>query len=153
VTVYLVRHAKAGDREKWEGDDNLRPLTRAGLEQAKGLRDQLGGVHISRIVSSPSIRCLQTVEPLAQRLGLRVERNDALAEGMGTVPIKRLIRSLADTDTVLCSHGDVIQELLEELAAKGTVKPAEAERLAKGSTWVLEEKKGTIASARYLEAP
>ena len=153
MTVYLVRHAKAGDRERWEGDDSLRPLSKAGLEQAKGLRDRLDGVSIARILSSPSLRCLQTVEPLAKRLGLEVERNGGLAEGTGTAPIRRLIRSLSGTDAVLCSHGDVIQELLEELAGEGIVEPAEAGRLAKGSTWVLEERKGAITGARHLEAP
>ena len=153
MTVYLVRHAKAGDRESWEGDDSLRPLSKPGVEQAKGLRDQLGGRSVRRILSSPSVRCLQTVEPLAGRLGLEVEPTDALAEGAGTAPIRRLIRSLAGTDAVLCSHGDVIQELLEELARAGTVEPAEAGRLATASTWILEERKGAITSARYLDAP
>ena len=148
-----MRHAKAGDREKWEGDDSLRSLSKPGLEQAKGLREQLDGAPIRRILSSPSLRCLQTVEPLAKRLGLEVERNGALAEGTGTAPIRRLIRSLSGTDAVLCSHGDVIQELLEELAREGVIEPAQAGRLAKGSTWVLEERKGAITGARYLEAP
>lgn len=153
LTVYLVRHAKAGDRERWESEDSLRPLSKPGLEQAKGLRNQLHGASIRRILSSPSLRCLQTVEPLARRLGLDVEREGALAEGRGTAPIRRLIRSLSGTDAVLCSHGDVIQELLEELAREGIVEPAEAGRLAKGSTWVLEEDRGAIVKARYLEAP
>jgi 8-oxo-dGTP diphosphatase len=152
VSVYLVRHAEAGDREKWRGDDSLRPLSKAGEEQAKGLCDQLDGASIQRIISSPSLRCLQTVEPLARRLGLLVERDDGLAEGRGTAPIKRLIRSLSGGGTVLCSHGDVIQELLEELAEAGTIKRQDAWQLAKGSTWMLEENLGAIVKARYMDA-
>jgi 8-oxo-dGTP diphosphatase len=153
VAIYLVRHAKAGDRDRWEGDDSLRPLSKSGQQQAEGLVDQLRGNSIERILSSPSLRCRQTVEPLAKRLGLKLETEAGLAEGSGPGPIRRLIRSLGGRDAVLCSHGDVIQELLEELAEEGTVKPAEAQRLAKGSTWVLEERKGAITGARYLDAP
>ena len=28
AVVYLVRHAKAGERTTWEGDDRMRPLTK-----------------------------------------------------------------------------------------------------------------------------
>lgn len=153
MAIYLVRHAKAGDREKWKGDDRLRPLTKAGREQAEGLADLLGRHPIRRILSSPYVRCVQTVEPLAHRLKLRVEEDKGLAEGTGTGPTRRLIRSLGLSDAVLCTHGDVVQELIEELAQSSVVPPAQADQLAKGSTWVLDTRDGEIVRARYLDAP
>jgi 8-oxo-(d)GTP phosphatase len=78
MTVYLVRHAKAGDREAWEGDDDLRPLSKPGRRQAAGLVDLLRPAGIRRLVSSPAVRCVQTLEPLGEALGLAVELDDAL---------------------------------------------------------------------------
>lgn len=153
VSIYLVRHAKAGDREKWRGDDQLRPLTKAGREQAQGLADLLGRHPIARILSSPYVRCVQTVEPLAALLRVRVEEDKALSEGTGTGPTRRLIRSLGNVDAVLCTHGDVVQELVEELARSGVVPRSQTDQVAKGSTWVLDTRDGEIVRARYLDAP
>jgi phosphohistidine phosphatase SixA len=153
VAVYLVRHAKAGDRDPGDDDDHLRPLTKSGHEQAQALVERLEQYPIRRILSSPYVRCIQTVEPLAKRLGLRVETTDELAEGSGSQGVRRLIASLHGTDAVLCSHGDVVQELVEELVAQRLIKPSQATRLAKGSTWVLDERDGRVTGARYLDAP
>src|SRR5205085_3956418 len=81
MTAYLVRHAKAGSRAKWTAPDDLRPLSKPGRRQADALADALGDTGITRIVSSPHVRCRQTVEPLAARCGVQVESSDALAEG------------------------------------------------------------------------
>jgi len=70
---YLVRHAHAGDKRAWAGPDRLRPLSEPGRREANGLLTQLGDDPITRILSSPTVRCLQTVEPLARRRGLPVE--------------------------------------------------------------------------------
>ncbi len=80
--VVVVRHAKAGERGTWLGPDGERPLTRRGRKQAQRLVERFRGLEISRIVSSPFVRCVQTVEPLAGRRGLPVETTDELAEGV-----------------------------------------------------------------------
>ena len=72
---------KAGSRRDFDGDDRDRPLSRAGREQAHGLTLMLGHLPISRIYSSPYVRCTQTVEPLAKKLGLELTITEALAEG------------------------------------------------------------------------
>jgi broad specificity phosphatase PhoE len=59
--AYLIRHAKAGDRGAWQGPDELRPLTKGGARQADGLAERLGGEPIARVISSPAVRCLDTV--------------------------------------------------------------------------------------------
>ena len=81
MTIYLVRHAKAGSRKAWTGDDELRPLSKAGRAQARALAKRLAADGITRIFSSPYVRCRQTVEPLAERSGVPVEASEALARG------------------------------------------------------------------------
>ena len=76
--VYLVRHAHAGKKANWTGPDQARPLSAQGRKEALGLIDRLGGRPLGRVVSSPAERCLQTVQPLAGRLGRPVEPDEAL---------------------------------------------------------------------------
>ena len=70
----LVRHASAGDSSAWVGDDTMRPLDERGRRQAAGLLDLLADHEVDRIVSSPYLRCLQTVEPLSRARGLEIEQ-------------------------------------------------------------------------------
>jgi broad specificity phosphatase PhoE len=92
VIVYLVRHASAEARETWGGDDRSRPLDGRGLRQAEELADQLGRREFRRIVSSPYVRCVETVVPLAHARGLAVEHADALGEAAkaGSTPVVEL---------------------------------------------------------------
>ncbi len=150
--AYVVRHAKAGDRSEWTGDDRLRPLTRSGQRQAEALAVLLKSEPIDRILSSAYVRCLQTIEPLAERRKLPVEPVKELEEGAGGDSVLRLIQKFKGRNIVLCTHGDVVEELLERLIAQGLVPRARA-NMEKGSTWVLEEKDGKVTGARYLPAP
>jgi 8-oxo-dGTP diphosphatase len=151
--LYLVRHAKAGDREDWQGDDRLRPLSKPGHRQAEALVDVFKDLPVDHIVSSPYLRCVQTVEPLAAQRGLRIETTDALAEGAGIRPAFELMKRFHDQSVVLCTHGDVVQEFVERLTADGVIRPRDTEKLAKGSTWVIDHANGEITGARYLEPP
>jgi 8-oxo-dGTP diphosphatase len=151
VTVHLVRHAKAGSRRNWSGDDRLRPLSKPGRRQAAGLVEVLAGVGITRIVSSPYTRCVQSVEPLADVLGLAVDGSDALAEGAPVAEAAALLDKLAREDAVLCSHGDVIGDLLMHLADHGV--RLDDFRLEKGSIWQLECRDGRVVSAAYVPPP
>jgi len=153
VSVYLVRHAKAGERDEWRGDDRLRPLSTPGRRQAQGLVQTLKKAKIERILSSPYIRCIDTVRPLAEARGLKVETSDQLAEGAGVDSVLRLVKQLAGHNVVLCTHGDVMQETVEHLARSGIIPPSRRDDMAKGATWVLEEKGGTVTGADYLPAP
>jgi broad specificity phosphatase PhoE len=147
MAVLVVRHAKAGDRERWSGPDEDRPLTEAGMAQADALVGVLAEFRVERILSSPYLRCTQTVAPLASALGLPVEPTDHLAEGAGAAA-RRLVASLTGpADTVLCTHGDVLYDLLADLDL-----PWDAP-MKKGSTWVLHSADGQITSARYLPPP
>jgi phosphohistidine phosphatase SixA len=107
--VIVVRHAEAVERDEWEGDDRLRPLVTRGRAQAEGLIAALEGHEISRIVSSPFLRCMQTVEPLAAALGLTVEPLDELGEERQAGDGAALVRSLAGEPIVACVHGGLTE--------------------------------------------
>ena len=113
MTVILLRHASAGDRDAWTGDDRLRPLDERGRAQAAALRDILRARGITRALSSPYVRCTQTVAPL----GLDIEPDGRLAEG---APLEATLELLAELDNaVACTHGDVIENILGRSLPKG----------------------------------
>lgn len=150
--VYLVRHAKAGSRDRWEPPDEERPITPRGRKQARRLVERFEGLDVARIVSSPFVRCVQTVEPLAQARGIRVETVHELAEGVDLERTAGLVRSLDGRPTVLCGHGREIEALIDSFELDGAT--VEGKRgLAKGSVWVLDRKDGRVVAARYLPAP
>jgi phosphohistidine phosphatase SixA len=112
VSVILLRHAWAGDRESWDGDDLLRPLDERGRRQALALR----ALDVDRIVSSHYFRCIETVVPLAATRMHAIEIDRRLAEGAG----RSALELLAELDGgVACTHGDVIEELLGRGLEKG----------------------------------
>jgi 8-oxo-dGTP diphosphatase len=146
--VYLVRHALAGDRNRWRGDDRLRPLTKKGMRQAQALGALLEHEPIAQILSSPYRRCLETVAPLALRVGSPVEVAAALAEGTEPAAVLALVEAMPG-GTVLCSHGDCILAVLEDLTKHGVLRPSEVQA-EKGATWVLERVDRHVVRARYL---
>jgi 8-oxo-dGTP diphosphatase len=150
VPILLIRHANAGARSDWAGDDRLRPLSRKGARQAAALATQLVPREPDRILSSPYVRCVQTVEPLADTLDLKVEITDDLAEGAVAASIA-LVRSCADGQSVaMCTHGDIVPEILVALADEDHLDLGPGPRQPKGSVWVLESKKGRFVRATYL---
>jgi 8-oxo-dGTP pyrophosphatase MutT (NUDIX family)/phosphohistidine phosphatase SixA len=146
TTVLLVRHAKAGKRDAWSGDDDLRPLSEAGLRQAAALRRVLALFGPDRVLSVPRLRCVQTVHGIAEDVGGEVRHEPLLSEeGYWPDPVLGVARLLAvagDGGTpVVCSQGGVIPDLVSALAdrdgvelsaARGGVVPSK-----KGSFWVL----------------
>ncbi len=137
VTILFVRHAVAKARHRWDDDDELRPLTSRGRAQAEALVDLLANYGITRVLSSPSVRCIETVEPLAAARALSVEVEDALAEGHGKRAAE-YVRAMLDAgaDVALCSHGDVIPDVVEALGF-------DCRWCAKGSVWVLDGRGAT----------
>jgi broad specificity phosphatase PhoE len=151
VKIFLVRHAKAGDRSKWTKPDDLRPLTAPGRAQAEALVDQLADFKIDRVLSSHYARCVQTVEPLAGARGLTVERDEALVEGASLDDTLALISKL-EVPAALCTHGDVLELVVGHLEDAG-VPGADARLGKKGSTWVLDVSDGVVTAGTYLEPP
>ena len=151
MTVYLVRHAKAGSRRNWSGPDTERPVSKPGQRQAVALAAALRDEPITRVIASPYVRCVQTVAELAKKLGVHVDTSEALAEGAPVDDAAALLDKLAREHAVLCSHGDVIGDLLMLLADRGV--RLDDSRLEKGSTWVLECDDGQVTTARYVPPP
>ena len=136
--VLLVRHAKAGDRDRWTGDDRLRPLDKRGRRQADAMVAPLAGYALTRLVSSPYVRCVETLEPLAARVGLSIEHDRAIAEGASVEDARAFLGRVGPGPVVLCTHGDVMEALV-----------GEGEPKKKGSTWLLVRRNGRVEPARY----
>lgn len=151
--VYLVRHAKALDRYTWAEPDGLRPLSKAGRRQAKALPAHLGDGPLSRLLSSPHVRCVQTFEPLAEATGITIELADDLAEGATGRGALELVLALAtDGAVAACTHGDVLLDALADLRAAQVPLDGPFD-CKKGSTWVLDVEAGSFRGGRYLQPP
>jgi phosphohistidine phosphatase SixA len=138
MSVLLLRHARAGDRDAWSGEDRLRPLDERGRRQALALRDLLVGRTIARIASSPYVRCVETVESIARALGMAIEVDERVAEGASRAQALSL---LAELDGGLaCTHGDVIERVL-------------GYDLRKGAAVVIDVSRDDVAVREALPAP
>jgi len=125
--LVVIRHAKAQSRSSWNGDDPSRPLNPAGRERAQALVPMLAAFGVTRVVSSPSVRCLDTVRPYAVAAGQRVRLKAGLSEeGFADQPdraayhVTRLVER--GNAAVVCSHGPVLPGLLEMLAGISTAE-------------------------------
>ena len=147
--IHVVRHAHAGDRDEWQVDDDLRPLSQRGCGQAMRLPGQLAGVP-AVVYSSPSLRCIATVLPLARAHKLPVTTLEALYEGGGAEAMLERLHS-EPSPVVACTHGDILADLLGLMIRSGVRVPSQ--HAEKGSTWTLELRDGVISSARYAPPP
>jgi 8-oxo-dGTP diphosphatase len=150
--VYLVRHAHAGSRSAWSGDDRDRPLSTKGRAQADALRERLRDLPIGHLTSSPFRRCIETLDPLAAALGLEVEPRVEFSEGADTDTAIETMLALADLHPVVSSHGDLIPKVIRRLVADGMETDTGAVS-QKGSLWVLEVSRGRVVRGRYEPPP
>jgi 8-oxo-dGTP diphosphatase len=149
--LVLVRHAKAGKRGEWRGDDRERPLDETGRVQAGRLVDVLRCFAPTRLYAADRARCVQTMEPVAAALGLRVRVDPAFSD-------EAFLASPAATQTallalakpgkvsVVCSQGVAIPALIERLAPG-----VASSETRKGAAWVLSVVDGDVVSADYYE--
>jgi hypothetical protein len=123
--VYLVRHGHAGPKAKWEGPDLARPLSAQGRREALGL-----------------------IEPLATRLGRPVEPDEALGVDGPVAGVVELGDPALD-EAVLCTHGEQIGEVFDELHRTG-IELSDPPEWPKGCTWVLRRYAGQGWKGTYL---
>ena len=147
--IVLVRHAKAGKRSEWRGADVDRPLEPAGVAQAQRLVRLLSHFAPDRIVSAEPARCVQTVEPLAEHLGLRVRVDPVFGdESFVRAPTatESALLALAKPErvTVVCSQGITIPALIDRLG-----RGVHASDTRKGAAWVLSVIDGNFVSMDY----
>jgi len=152
-TIHLIRHAKAKNRLTWEEPDHLRPLTKRGRREALAIAARLGEEPVARLVSSPFVRCLQTLEPLALALELPIETTEELAEGAGGEAAVELLLGLAAKGSMACcTHGDVVFEIVDLVARSGvSIDGPAAAPVA--SSWVLDVEDGRFVRARFVDQP
>jgi 8-oxo-(d)GTP phosphatase len=157
-TLLLVRHASAGSRSDWDGDDDLRPLDDKGKRQARSLAEVLPLFGPTAVLSAQRTRCVQTVVPLAERLGMPVEPLPELGEQefaadpqAGLAAVERLLAPRdAPGVTVVCSQGGAIPSVLLALGVRwegtaGRLSPPSA----KGSVWALGGRPGGLSADYY----
>jgi 8-oxo-dGTP diphosphatase len=150
--LYLVRHAKAGERRLWTGDDRERPLSVKGRKQAELVAKRLAKAEIGELYSSPYVRCVQTLEPLATRLDGSIAIDDRLCEDEPFEPVLELLAE-AGPGSVMSSHGDIIPATLAALERRGTEIRTPPD-WRKASVWVLKRNKhGAIVHATVWPPP
>ncbi len=161
-TLYLVRHGKAENRERWQEPDSLRPLTRRGLDQARLIAGHLVDLvnrQPARVLSSPAIRCRQTVEPLAAASKLEVVQAEWLDEGSEPGFAFGQLRKLAARldppsgvggPVVACTHGDVMWGILEQLHRLGIDLGAKPDA-PKGGVWIIGTTATTPSTASFYQ--
>jgi phosphohistidine phosphatase SixA len=147
--LLVVRHADAGNKATWKGPDMLRPLSPSGQLQAAGLVVRLEDYPIERILCSPTLRCRQTVQPLARDRMLVVEPVPVLGVEASPAQLLALFWDLELRNSVLCTHGEGIGLLLTRLLADALVVEDPLD-WPKGSTWLLERTDQRKVRGRFL---
>jgi 8-oxo-(d)GTP phosphatase len=157
MLVLLVRHGHAGTKRQWRGDDSFRPLDAPGFLEAEALSRILLPFDPTRIVSSPYLRCVQSVTPLADAIGQRIERTASLVPeaGAAATQLARTVAVDGPGSVVLCTHGEVIHDMQALLGADGDAPLSFGLQSLreKGSVWVLDRTGRRFTSARYLPPP
>lgn len=152
TTIHLIRHAKAKNRVGWSEPDELRPLTKRGRREAEAIAARLLDDPPARLVSSPYLRCVQTLAPLAVPLALAIETTDALAEGAGADGLELLVTLAREEPIACCTHGDVVYAIADTLAAAGVTLDGPLD-VPVASAWELDVEDGRVERARFVEQP
>jgi 8-oxo-dGTP pyrophosphatase MutT (NUDIX family)/phosphohistidine phosphatase SixA len=168
TTVLLVRHAKAGSRAEWSDVDELRPLSQNGHKQLPPIRELAAAHGADRVFSAPLVRCVHTVQPVADDLGVKIVEEELFAEesyeGMEEAASRRLVEIARDGGVaVVCSQGGVIPDLVSRLASGPPSPEPLPEPLSqslprrvaakKGSVWALFFDGDRLVAADYIEVP
>lgn len=157
MRLVVVRHGTAKSKHAWEGFDQDRPLTATGLKQAKAVSNRLARYQPDRVISSPSLRCIETVAPLAALRGLPVERKGVLGidDPRAAVDfVRHLLLSQPEASTVvICTHREVIVEVVPSVALQFGVLVPHRPPGAKGACWLLSVRGSRATQIRYWRPP
>jgi len=148
--IVLLRHAKAGRRTQWQGDDRLRPLDKAGRLQARELPAFLSAFTPVSVVSADRVRCVQTLEPFAVATGMDLAISPAFSDESyldDPEATRNELLALAKSlpAAVVCSQGIAVPGLVTDLTG------LEDTRARKGAAWVLSFADGAVVSADYYD--
>ena len=153
-SVLIVRHGSAGSKSRFSGDDKIRPLDKKGRAQAEALVAQLSCFGPTDVYAADRVRCHQTVEPLAEELGVTINNEPTLTEEAYADNPKRGRRRVlqiagAHRAPVICTQGKVIPDLIAWWCERDGVRPDKS-RNRKGSTWVLSLAEGRLIAADHI---
>ncbi len=153
-SVLIVRHGTAGSKSRFSGDDKIRPLDKKGRAQAEALVAQLATFGPTDVYSADRVRCHQTVEPLAEELGVTINNEPTLTEeAYADNPKRGRRRALQIAEShrtpVICTQGKVIPDLIAWWCEREGVRPDKS-RNRKGSTWVLSLANGRLIAADHI---
>ena len=153
-SVLIVRHGTAGSKSRFSGDDKLRPLDKKGRAQAEALVAQLSTFGPTDVYSADRVRCHQTVEPLAEELGVTINNEPNLTEEEYADNPKRgrrRVLQIAESHRtpVICTQGKVIPDLIAWWCERDGIRPDKS-RNRKGSTWVLSLADGRLIAADHI---
>lgn len=156
-TVLVVRHGTAGSKKRYKGDDRNRPLDKHGRAQAELLVGQLLAFGPTALYSADRLRCVQTIEPLADelRMGIAVEPSlteEAYWHNRKKARHRVLAIAASGGNPVISTQGKVIPDLIQWWCERDEVRPAKS-RNGKGSTWVLSLHAGRLIAADHLASP
>ena len=151
MSIYLIRHAKAGKKSQFEGPDSQRPLDDAGWLQAKSLAVTISALKPTTLLASPYLRCMQTLQDLGAQTGLSVQPEPRLAEDSDLGAFVGLLEAVAD-GAVLCSHGDMIPAAIHLLEKRGMNITSEPNS-RKASVWVIDRDGAEFTSAAAWPPP
>jgi 8-oxo-dGTP diphosphatase len=155
-TVLVVRHGTAGTKARYRGDDRRRPLDKHGRAQAESLVGQLLAFGATDVYAADRTRCQQTVEPLAEELGVTINSEPTLTEEAYAENRKharqRVLEIAATAGTpVICTQGKVIPDLIAWWCDRDGVRPDKS-RNRKGSTWVLSLANNRLVAADHIDS-
>lgn len=155
--ILIVRHGTAGSKSRYKGDDRLRPLDKRGRAQAESLVGQLLAFGADTLYAADRTRCHQTIEPLAEELGVPIQSEPLLTEEAYADDRKaarrRILEIAAAAGTpVICTQGKVIPDLIDWWCARDGVRPDKS-RNRKGSTWVMSSWQGNLVAADHIGSP
>jgi 8-oxo-(d)GTP phosphatase len=165
VPLIVLRHASAGRKQDWAGDDLLRPLDTRGQADALALVPLLACFEPVRVVSSPALRCTATVAPYAAHCGAPVEADAAFGvpdrSGDSSLsrtdvgdPVSSTTRLLATgVPALVCAHRENIPELLRAACEYLGAKPPPDPSVPKAGFWVLQAGESTLAGMERYEVP
>jgi len=156
--VLLVGHALAGNRQSWEGDDHVRPLDETGREQADELVRLLSRFEVMKLASADYLRCVQTLKPIADSIGLEIEEEPLLSEEgypANEADAIELVRRLGDHEEAVaaCSQRRVIPDLVQRLGREDGVELPDPFKYKKASVWALSFEGPKLVGAEYFPPP
>jgi 8-oxo-dGTP diphosphatase len=156
-TVLIVRHGFAGRKSRYKGDDRERPLDKRGRAQAESLVGLLLAFGATEIYAAPRRRCHQTLEPLAEELGVKIQDEPTLTEEAYADSHhagRRRVIEIAKSDgtPVICTQGKVIPDLITWWCDRDGVRPDKS-RNRKGSAWVMSLAGGKLVAADHIDSP